>query len=320
MERNTDRDKGKALIKKILKRVFFLKPFPTVMIALPSFVLVFLVLGMGLTDSPISYVSYVLSAYALIITITVFPGMLKAFRNGFWNLHFIKALKQTQMGKKFFDSVVFRSEISLHQGLIMNLLYVAVKLVTGILYQSVWLIAFGIYYLLLAVMRGNLVHYVHSATAKCMKMGEDLEGEFRRYRVCGIVLVVMNQALACIVVYIVHRNQGVTYPGLLIYVMALYAFYSVIMAVINVVKFRRQGSPVLSAAKVISLTAAIVSMLSLETAMLDEFGQDNPAFRKLMTSISGGVVCTFVLGMAIYMIVRSSRYLKEISLKSNFNN
>jgi hypothetical protein len=153
-----------------------------------------------------------------------------------------------------------------------------------------------------------------------MKMGEDLEGEFRRYRVCGIVLVVMNQALACIVVYIVHRNLGVTYPGMLIYVMALYVFYSVIMAVINVVKFRRQGSPVLSAAKVISLTAAIVSMLSLETAMLDEFGQDNPAFRKLMTSISGGVVCTFVLGMAIYMIVRSSKYLKEISPKSNFNN
>jgi hypothetical protein len=45
--------------------------------------------------------------------------------------------------------------------------------------------------------------------------------------------------------------------------------------------------------------------------MLAEFGADQPEFRKLMTSISGGVVCTFVLAMAVYMIVRSTGYLKK---------
>jgi hypothetical protein len=194
----------------------------------------------------------------------------------------------------------------------MNLLYVAVKLVSGIMYKSVWLIAFGIYYLLLAVMRGSLVHYVRSAAAKGMQMGEDIEGEFHRYRMCGIVLLFLNQALACIVIYIVHKNQGMTYPGLLIYAIAMYAFYAVITAVINVIRFRRQGSPVHSAAKVISLTVALVSMLSLETAMISQFGGDD-GFRMIMTSISGGVVCTFVLAMAIYMIIRSTRYLKNQS-------
>jgi hypothetical protein len=181
------------------------------------------------------------------------------------------------------------------------------------MYQSVWLIAFGIYYLLLAVMRGSLVHYVRSASAKGKQMGDDLKGEFHCYRMCGIVLLLLNQALACIVIYIVHMNQGMNYPGLLIYAMAVYAFYAVITAVINVIRFRRQGSPVHSAAKVISLTAALVSMLSLETAMLAQFGADDLEFRKIMTSISGGVVCTFVLAIAIYMIVRSTGYLKNQS-------
>jgi hypothetical protein len=81
--------------------------------------------------------------------------------------------------------------------------------------------------------------------------------------------------------------------------------------VINVIRFRRHGSPIHSAAKVISLTAALVSMLSLETAMLAQFGGDDSEFRMIMTSISGGMVCTFVLAMAIYMIVRSTRYLKN---------
>jgi hypothetical protein len=293
----------------VLKKIFFLKPLPTILIAVPSFVLVFFALANESVPLAIAYISYILSAYALIITITGFPKIINALKNGFWNLHLIRAFGNTGIGRKFFDSALFRSEVSLHQGLFMNLLYVAVKLVSGIMYRSVWLIAFGIYYLLLAVMRGNLVHYVHSAAAQGKEIGEDIRSEFRRYRICGVVLLLMNQALACIVVYIVHLNQGVTYPGQLIYLMALYAFYAIITAVINVIRFRRQGSPVLSAAKVISLTAALVSMLSLETAMLAQFGGDDSEFRMIMTSISGGVVCTFVLAMAIYMIVRSTRYL-----------
>ena len=35
-------------------------------------------------------------------------------------------------------------------------------------------------------------------------------------------------------------------------------------------------------------------------------------FRLVMTAASGGAVCVFVLGMAVYMIVRSTRRLKSL--------
>jgi hypothetical protein len=163
----------------VLKKIFFLKPLPTILIAVPSFVLVFFVLANESVSTAIAYISYILSAYAFIITITGFPKIIYALKNGFWNLHLIRAFGNTKIGAKFFDSALFRSEISLHQGLVMNLLYVAVKLVSGIMYKSIWLIAFGIYYLLLAVMRGSLVHFVRSVAAKGKQMGDDLKGEFR---------------------------------------------------------------------------------------------------------------------------------------------
>ena len=87
-----------------------------------------------------------------------------------------------------------------------------------------------------------------------------------------------------VVVIAVRQNKGFEYSGLLIYTMALYAFYSIITAVINVVKFRKYGNLIMSAAKVINLTAALVSMLSLETAMIAQFGSDAAAFRQIMTS------------------------------------
>lgn len=121
----------------------------------------------------------------------------------------------------------------------------------------------------------------------------------------------MNQALAVIVAIVVKQNKGFEYAGFLIYVMAFYAFYAVITSVINVVKYRKYGSPVMSAAKVINLTAALVSMLSLETAMLAQFGEDDAMFRQMMTSATGAGVCIIVLGMAVFMIAKSTRILKN---------
>ena len=158
-----------------------------------------------------------------------------------------------------------------------------------------------------------LLHYIW----KRADDGSDEISEWRRYRLCGIVLLLMNWALIGIVILVIHQNSGFEYPGTLIYVMALYAFYAIITAVANVIKFRKYGSPILSAAKVISLTAALVSMLSLETAMLAQFGQsDDAEFRKIMMAATGLGISIIVLVMAVYMIVHATRQLNNGKLKS----
>jgi hypothetical protein len=302
-------------IKKILKKCFVLPPFVAVIICVFSFALVFSVLAKGEERTALAYASYILSSYAAAVLCSTLPSAVKRVKNGFGDIGAVKKIKSTRMGKEFVESGIFRSAVSLHQGFAFNLIYATAKMLLGILYKSVWLISFGLYYLLLAVMRGVLIQYVH----KGKEIGVDVRAEFKRYRACGFVLLIMNQALACIVIYIVHENRGFNYPGNLIYLMALYVFYAVITAVVNVRRFRKHGSPILSAAKAVSLTAALVSMLSLETAMLNQFGTEDESFRKIMTGISGGAVCTFVLIMAIYMVVRSSKYLKTSIEKENCN-
>ena len=159
-------------------------------------------------------------------------------------------------------------------------------------------------------MRAVLVRYVHRKP-----VGQDIPAEFRRYRACGLILLLMNQALVGIIIYMVTQNRGFSYSGNMIYAMAMYTFYITISAIINVIRYQSHGSPAISAAKVISLTAALVSMLSLETAMLARFGSDETEFRRIMLGISGGVVCAVVLAMAIYMIARATKQLHK--LKNN---
>lgn len=86
-----------------------------------------------------------------------------------------------------------------------------------------------------------------------------------------MILMTLNLTLSGTVLMIIHQNKGYEYHGMLIYVVAMYTFYVAIHAVISVIKYRKHQSPVMSTAKIISLSAALVSMLSLETAMLAQW-------------------------------------------------
>ena len=304
-----DAEKIKGILKKIFSKVFCLSPLPTILISIPSYALVIYVLASGMENSIISYLAYALSAYALVITITGTAGIIGWIRRGIDSHPLIKKLHGIPVFERFLYEAEFRTETALYQGFAVNLIYAGIKLFSGIYYHSVWFITLAAYYILLAVMRFSLLVFVRG---KGNSEGDKVL-ELRRYRLCGIILLFMDWALVGIIILVVHQNSGFEYPGMLIYVMALYTFYATITAVINVIKFRKYRKPVLTAAKVINLTAALVSMLSLETAMLTQFGAaDDPLFRQIMTASTGAGVSMIVLGMAVFMITNATKQLKVI--------
>lgn len=299
-------------IKKAFKKIFFLPPVPTLLISIPSYGLVIYALAGDHVNPIVAYVSYFLSAYALVITVTGIAGIVRLVRRGIDKHPLVRKALDIPLVNRFFREDMFRAEAALYQGFLINLLYAGIKLFSGIIYKSVWFVALSVYYILLAVMRASLLHYVRTHGSS----EADEAAELRRYRLCGIILLFMNQALVGIVVLVVTQNSGFEYPGMLIYAMAAYAFYAVTIAVINMIKFRKYGSPVMSAAKAINLTAALVSMLSLETAMIAQFGgNDTSMFRQIMTACTGGCVSFFVVVMAVFMIARSTKQLKRLKGK-----
>ncbi|MCM1253328.1 MAG: hypothetical protein NC321_10945 [Clostridium sp.] len=301
-------------IKKAFKKIFCLPPIPTVLIALPSYGMVIYTLTKQDMHPAVMYASYILSAYALVISVTGITGVVHFIRQGIESHPLIKKALDVPLINKYLKEDTFRAETSLYQGFFINFLYAGIKMFSGIYYKSIWFVTLAIYYILLAVMRFSLLHYVRRESEK------NNISEWQRYRLCGMILLFMNVALSGIITLAVRHNSGFEYPGMLIYAMALYTFYTTIMAVRNVIKFRRYGSPVLSAAKVISLTAALVSMLSLETAMLTQFGAaDDADFRRMMTASTGAGVGIIVLGMAVFMIIHSTRQIRKQPLYKGEN-
>lgn len=254
-------------------------------------------------ESWVAYPIYVFSFYALMILCAL---LWKDFRHP--KAVAGKALDRVPLLRRYFTDKSFGMQVSLYRSLGLNVVYAAMKLGFGIYYRSIWFGTLAVYYFLLAVVRFGLVCY-----ARKREFGAELVPEWKRYGLCGVVLLLLNLVLGGEVILMVCRNEGFHYAGYLIYVMAMYAFYCVTMAVRNVIVYRKFRSPVMSAAKALQLAAALVSMLALETAMLEQFGgNDGEGFRTIMTGCTGGGVCLAILGMAIYMIQKSKLEIHKL--------
>ncbi|MBQ8409458.1 MAG: hypothetical protein IJY39_11420 [Clostridia bacterium] len=286
--------------KRMLKAVLY--PHIVIMILLIPVSVVALICSMVSwgTDSIASYVAYCISAYTLTVVCFRIPNIIR----------FVKRLKtENRLVSRISNDAHLRVKLSLYGSFYFNTVYSLFQLGLGFFYDSIWFFAMSAYYFLLALMRMYLLGFtrVHAP-------GELMEREYKRYRFCGIVMLILTATLSVIVTYSVLSEPQTKHGMIVTIAMAAFTFTALSVAIVNVIKYRRYKSPVFAAAKCISLTVAVVSMLTLENTMLSTFsdGTMDADASLLMTALSGMGVMIFVLAMAIYMIVRSTGELKRL--------
>ncbi|MBQ5320241.1 MAG: hypothetical protein J6K17_14210 [Oscillospiraceae bacterium] len=257
----------------------------------------------GYEAHPAAYFTYVLSFYALtVIVMKCIKIIPKHYRSAKEKVY------ANPVGERLMTDMKFRTHVSLYSSLGVNLLYVALNAVSGFLYHTAWFFVLAFYYTILAVMRFLLVRFVNR-----VGIGNNRFKELHRSRLCGYILLTVNLALSGAVLMILYQNKGYEYHGILIYVMAAYTFYITTVAIVNLVKYRKLGSPVMSMTKIIGMAAALVSMLSLETAMFSEFGKDMSTENKqIFIMLTGAGVSIIIVAMSVYSIVKNSKEIKQI--------
>ena len=293
-------------LKKLGKALLF--PHIAIMILLVPIATVLLVGSMVFvgTESVIAYIAYVLAAYTLTIWCFKIPYL----------INFFKTFKnENKYARRWQDDTRLRVNVSLYGSLAWNALYGILQLWLGFYHHTFWFYSLGAYYICLGVMRFFLAHHTTRYA-----LGERMQSELKKYRACGIVFLVMNLALALIIFFMVYWNRTFEHHMITAIAMAAYTFTALTTAIINVIKYRKYNSPVYSASKVISLAAALVSMLTLESTMLNTFGDGTMTAiaQKWMLGATGGVISVLIVAMAIYMIVVGTRKLKQ--LKSEVKN
>ncbi len=248
----------------------------------------------------LAYVAYSLSTYALIVLVANSISVIRKIR---------QYLKNNPYTRRYLSEQEYRARIALYKGLIINFAYIIFKAAMGIYYHSVWFGAVAVYYIVLSAIRFFIIHNDRKSLTT--------EQALRCYRSTGISMLFLNIAMAGMIIQMVWHDKGYLYPGFIVYASAAYTFYVVITAIINAIKFHRYN-PILAATKMLNFVAALMSLLSLQTAMLTQFDNDS-GIRMNMNMLTGTAVALLTIGIAIFMIIRGNNSLKKLQERSISN-
>lgn len=290
---------AKVIFQKLLH------PSKWVLIFLPpiSFAALIFIFATQNTKSATAYIIYCMSAYSLTIWSAAIPRLTKRIKSAIINSRIMKKASASKITGRYLNDLAFRGNVSIYQGMAVNAFYVVFRIVAGIRYASVWFISMAVYYLVLGCLRAYLI--------VCYRR-RDPELEHRCYHTTAWLLFLLNVPMGGMIVLMVRTNSAFSYPGSIIYLSALYTFYTMVTSVLNLVKFRKLGSPILSAAKVLNFIAAMMSILGLQTAMISRFSENGESYRKMMNAITGGFVYGIVILIAVIMLLHSRKTRKKV--------
>ena len=298
--------------KQILLRAVF-PPRPVVLI-LPScsFAATIFVFVRGLEKTAAAYPVFFFAAYSLMIVIAAFPKTIKRLRTSFPEVlsrnGLFRKVASTEVGDRYLHDRAFRGSVGVRFGMTTNLFYALFRGVVGILHSSVWSLSLAAYYLVLGLLRAHLSHAYKVRNEK-----GGLKYERKCYRSTAWLLFLLNIPMGGMTALMVLTDSRFSYPGYVIYLSAIYTFYISTVSVVNLVRYRKLGSPVLSAAKVLNVVAAMMSVLGLQTAMISRFSPtDNAYFARTMNTVTGAAVCFGVIVIAVFMLIKSRKTKSEV--------
>jgi len=257
------------------------------------------------TESATAYPVYFMSAYSLIIWLAAVPKLAKRVKAAIMNSRPVQKAMAAGIGKRYLCDTAFRGSISICQGMAANFGYALFRAAVGVRYMSVWFVSMAVYYLALGALRAYLI------LGYSRRGMYGLSHEYRIYRRTAWMLFLLNIPMGSMIVLMVRTNSSFSYPGYVIYLSALYTFYTAVLSVINLVKFSKLGSPILSAAKVLNFVSAMMSILGLQTAMISRFSNGDEAYRRFMNTLTGSFVYGIVVILAVYMLIHDAVIRKK---------
>ena len=246
-----------------------------------------------------SYILYGLSAYSLTALCIKLPGAIRRGQNWLKNHPKVEGLLKNK-------ELHFKLELYFEQ--FVNFSYGVFKIVSGVIVGSAWIGADGIYNFVQALIQ--LFQILRR------KKPGTIEKQWKSYRLCGVLILLMHLTLIGIVFQMVNWNRVEESGEIMIIATAAFAFYKFISSFIDLAKDRKHTRPIDSSVRMLELSQAIFAIFSLQAGLLHTFGTGEGWERPLNLAV-GCIVCLLTVAMGIYMIRRANREIRNLQEKNN---
>ena len=181
------------------------------------------------------------------------------------------------------------------RGLIVNLSCALMHAALGVLEGSWWYLTLSAYYVILSVLRFSLLRIRRRA---------DKEGSDERFaeKFTGWLFLALAWFLSGTVIMTVINDHGTQHHMIVVIALAAWVFTRLTLAIIHLIRARKNASPVIRALRNIAFAEAFVSLMSLQRVMLASFPGMTPENIRLMNALTGGGVCVLIFLLGLNLI------------------
>ena len=187
---------------------------------------------------------------------------------------------------------------------LVGLGFTVFNVVLGIVYKSVWNISISFYYVLLAIVRGIVVH---SQRKVSVADNQKKQEQYKRiYFKTHILMIFMDMCLIAPIAYMVIGERSYEYGLIPAIAMATYTTYRITMGIINLGKSRKQENILIRELRTVNLQDSLVAVLTLQNALIIANGSDMQSMLALTAWTSAGIWL-----MIVIFTVKSFLYVRH---------
>lgn len=196
-------------------------------------------------------------------------------------------------------------------GVLFNVFFAVFNLMMGIVYDSLWYITVGLYYLMVFIIRFQLIKKEMRA-ANITDCKQKVRFEYRVYRNTALLLILLCAFSAAVVVKNFSLQKNHAGGVFQILTACAYTLYRIVVCVINLYDLRRQKHPIPKAAGAVNFSVAAVSLIALQNSVLSYF-EDTVTLAKYLNTALSIFVFLSVITLSVLMIKKSYYKLKKTS-------
>lgn len=193
--------------------------------------------------------------------------------------------------------------------LLINIGYAVLNIILAALLNSLWYGLIAIFYAVLMGARITIIFLArHIARKYWMNRTELLYAELKVSIGSGGLIFLMDLSMAFAVTFMITNTPPNSSGKIVAIGLAAYTFYKIILAIVNLARSRKNGDPVVTALRNISMADACMSLVNTTITLDMTFGSGNLAIAKnLAAFLAVGVT----LALSVYSIIKGVVVLKS---------
>lgn len=287
------------ILRKIFFRISHIGLWPTVGCILASALLIFVIVefnvGAGLHVFTVIFV-----LFTLVNIFIPLPDHVYKVK---------EIIHKNKVATRYVYDYEYRSNIVMQIGFLGNTAYALINLFMGLITKQVWFASIGIFYTIFGFLKfALLIKQAH--LLKCENMRERKASSLRVWRFFGLTMFIITIPTTIMVAQMIYYNRNYYYGPIITFGYFIYTSIYLVAAIVKVFQAKMRKNPIFTAYSNMSFCGALMSVLALQTAMINAFKLDDSMRRAINTATGALIIATFY-AISIVVFISTTIQLKK---------